>query len=390
MQVPRRRTFWRRVRCGLFLTTSALAGCRSSHEAAVSAVAGSAPAGSAPSVAASAVLPAASVAPDAPFRPQRVDYVGAGLGTRVQFAAYTTPSQDGVRVRDAFRVAIAEMQRLERLLSTWRPDSDVGRVNATPGQFVVVSEETAKLVERALWISERSLGAFDVTFHVLSDLWKFGDAAENPPRVPTRAAVDAARVHVDYRRVALDVPGRRVKLGEGQRMGLDGMSKGYIVDQMAAALRRAGLREFLVQAGGDLYGAGKKPDGTRWESGIQDPRAEIGTSFAKLELEDAAFSTAGDYARAFIVNGKRYHHIIDPKTGYPATASRSVTIWAPTALLADLIDDAVFIIGPKLGLELVESLDGVGAVIVDQKNQLWISQRLREKVKVSGLPKAGP
>jgi len=111
-----------------------------------------------------------------------------------------------------------------------------------------------------------------------------------------------------------------------------------------------------------------------------------GEFFAVLELTDHAFSTAGDYARAYVVGGKRYHHIIDPKTGYPATACRSVTIWAPDATTADGVDDAVFILGPEQGLKLVESLDGVGAVIVDAKNHVFISERVKDKVKVLKQP----
>jgi thiamine biosynthesis lipoprotein len=121
-------------------------------------------------------------------------------------------------------------------------------------------------------------------------------------------------------------------------------------------------------------------------SGIQDPRGPQGEFFAVLPLTDRAFSTAGDYARSFVVGGKRYHHIIDPHTGYPATACRSVTIWAPDATTADGVDDAVFILGPERGLKLVESLTGVGAVIVDKDSRVFISERVQGKVKVLKAP----
>ena len=150
---------------------------------------------------------------------------------------------------------------------------------------------------------------------------------------------------------------------------------------------KAGITSFFVQAGGDLFARGKKPDGSEWSAGIRDPRGKA--SFALLPLTDHAFSTAGDYERAYVVNGRRYHHIIDPRTGYPAKACRSVTIWAPTALVADEIDDAVFILGPEKGLALVESLDGVGAVIVDAHNHLWISKRLEGKVRLTAAPSDG-
>ena len=199
----------------------------------------------------------------------------------------------------------------------------------------------------------------------------------------------AAKKHVDYRRVDLDRGGDRVRIGKDQRISLGGIAKGYAVDAAAKVLKKAGVTSFLVQAGGDLYGAGKKPDGSPWVSGIRDPRGSDTEFFATIELTDHAFSTAGDYARAYIVNGKRYHHIIDPRTGFPATASRSVTVWAPDAFLADAVDDAVFILGPDKGLELVESLDGVGAVIVDAKNEVHVSKRLKDKVVVLHPPTDG-
>ena len=135
------------------------------------------------------------------------------------------------------------------------------------------------------------------------------------------------------------------------RMSLGGIAKGYAVDAAARVLEARGSRAFFVQAGGDLYVQGRKPDGSPFRVGVRDPRGKDASDyFAMLEVEDHAFSTAGDYERGFVKDGKRYHHIIDPRTGYPATASRSVTIWAKDAFTADAIDDAVFILGPEKGL----------------------------------------
>ena len=173
------------------------------------------------------------------------------------------------------------------------------------------------------------------------------------------------------------------------QIGLGGIAKGYAVDKAAAVLERAGLSSFFVQAGGDLFARGRKPDGSEWQAGVRDPRGKEGQLFARLPLSGHAFSTAGDYERSYVVDGKRYHHIIDPRTGQPATACRSVTIWAPTALLADAIDDAAFILGPEKGLKLVESLDDVGAVIVDAKNRLWVSKRLQGKLELVAAPSEG-
>jgi thiamine biosynthesis lipoprotein len=320
---------------------------------------------------------------------QRVEYQGTGLGTKIQLVAYTTERLDRHVIESAFQSALVEMQRLETLLSEWRADSDVGRVNAHAGQFVSISAETAFVIAQSQWSARLSDGAFDISFHSLGHLWKFGDARDASPRPPAQSDVVQALSRVDYRQIELDVPGNRVRIGVGQQVGLGGAAKGYIVDCMATTLLRGGVTDFLVQAGGDLFAAGTKPGGAAWEAGVQDPRAPWGTSFARIQLRDHAFSTAGDYARAYIYEGKRYHHIIDPRTGYPSTASRSVTIWAKTGVLADVLDDAVFILGPEKGLELVESLDDVGAIIVDGKNRVWISRLLRDKLKISHMPSAG-
>jgi len=311
------------------------------------------------------------------------------MGTQVQMIAYSGPRLDEAGTRVALAKAFEHMTELEQRLSEWRADSDVSRVNAAAGRPVRVGSETLVVVERALRAGRRFDGVFDITFQGMSDLWRFGDAAEPVPKVPDPKTVAARLAKVDYRKVQVDAKSGTVRIGAEQQIGLGGVAKGYIVDQAVAVLRAAGLRNFLVQAGGDLYGAGTKPDGSPWVSGVQDPRGPKGKFFAVLELTDHAFSTAGDYARAYVSGGKRYHHIIDPRTGYPATASRSVTVWAPDAITADVVDDAVFILGPERGLPLIESMPGVGAVIVDRDNRVIVSERLRGKVRILSSPTDG-
>jgi len=318
---------------------------------------------------------------------KRVEAKETAMGTSITFVAYTNDKVDESGTRELFAKALDEVKRLEGLLSEWRDDSDVGRVNKGEGEWVSVGPEALELIQKSIAAGKQSDGSFDITFQVMSELWKFGDARDPSPSVPKKTDVQNKKKHIDYRKI--EVQEQTVKLAKGQRIGLGGIAKGYIVDKAVRILKDGGLAAFLVQAGGDLYGSGKKPDGSRWVSGIQDPRGGSGKFFGVLELEDHAFSTAGDYARAYVVDGKRYHHIIDPRTGYPATASRSVTIWAPDALTTDTIDDAVFILGPEKGLALVESLDGVGAVIVDASNKVWVSKRLEGKWKQMSQPTDG-
>jgi thiamine biosynthesis lipoprotein len=230
---------------------------------------------------------------------------------------------------------------------------------------------------------------FDITFEAMHGLWKFDHDLEE--KIPERSAVEAARKLIDWRKIKIDHDARTVKLlRPGMRMSLGGIAKGYAVDAAAGALRAEGLASFFVQAGGDLYVKGRKPDGSPFRVGVRDPRGKDASDyFAMLDVVDHAFSTAGDYERAFVKDGRRYHHIIDPRTGFPATASRSVTVWARDAFTADAIDDAVFILGPEKGLKLVESIDDAGAVIVDTANKVWVSARLKDRVRMLRDPTDG-
>jgi thiamine biosynthesis lipoprotein len=375
-------SFW--LMPAVFVTTWGL-GCDGAHSkvrpadnAAPSAGAARAPLTAAPAASSAALPP-----------PVKVEVKEEAMGTSLHFIAYTSPAADEPTTRAVIAKAVVEIRRLESALSEWKPDSEIGQINAQAGDWVAVGPEAFEVIGKGLWAGKLSDGRFDITFQALSKVWKFGSAQEASPKLPSRVEVEKLRRRVDYRRVEVDEAGRRVRIGKDQQLGLGGIAKGYIVDKAAKVLKDGGVHSFLAQAGGDLYGAGRKPDGAPWVSGVQDPRGAQGEFFAVLELTDHAFSTAGDYARSYVVDGKRYHHIIDPQTGYPATACRSVTIWAPDATTADSVDDAVFILGPERGLKLVESLDGVGAVVVDEQNRVFISERVKDRVKLLKPPTEG-
>jgi thiamine biosynthesis lipoprotein len=348
---------------------------------------GTSPVPSVPTVSTSAAIPTASASGSRSlagmFVPQKIaDNEERAMGTHLAFAAFTSPANDEAKVRSAFLAAADEIRRIETLMTTWRPDSELSKVNTAAGLSpVTVGQETYDVVAASIHTSEISEGTFDITFESLHGLWKFDQDLD--PHPPTDAQVKAKLPLLSFHHVRLDPTARSIYLDQkGVRISLGGIAKGYAVDRAAKVLEDAGISSFFVQAGGDLYTRGKKPDGTDWSAGVRDPRGPDGSFFALLAVTDHAFSTAGDYERSYIVNGRRYHHIIDPRTGYPATASRSVTIWAKTALEADELDDAVFILGPEKGLALVESQDGVGAVIVDAHNKVWISKRLEGKLQV--------
>jgi thiamine biosynthesis lipoprotein len=330
--------------------------------------------------------PAASAAPRAEAIPERVWVDGQAMGTKLLFAGYTNERMSAEDVREAFALAIVEVKRIEALMTTWRDDAELSRVNREAGKSAVqVSDETFGLIKESIRTSEASEGTFDITFESLHGLWKFDQDLD--PHPPTIAQVKAKLSLVNFRHIKLSESDHKVMLDKpGVRISLGGIAKGYAVDKAVALLDKAGLTSYFIQAGGDLFARGKKPDGQGWLAGIRDPRGPDGKSFAMLPISDHAFSTAGDYERSYVVGGRRYHHIIDPRTGFPATASRSVTVWAKTALEADALDDAVFILGPEKGLKLIESRDGAGAVIVDAQNKVWISERLKNQVRVSSPP----
>ncbi len=330
-----------------------------------------------------------SAAPPPSAAPFKIDVTAKAMGTEVRVIAFSNAKADEAQTRAAIDGAIGEIRRLEDVMTTWRA-SELESLNQKSGEWVEVGPDSLDVLDKSIWAGKISKGTFDISFASMNDVWKFGDAADPEPKLPSKLEIAKRRKLVDFEKIELDRAGKRARIGKGQRIDVGGIAKGYAVDAATRVLRKASVTDFLVQAGGDLFGSGKKPDGSRWVSGIRDPRGSATTFFATIELENHAFSTAGDYARSFVKDGKRYHHIIDPRTGWPATACRSVTIWAGDAFTADAVDDAVFILGPDEGLALVESLPDVGAVIVDAKNQVHVSRRLEGKVKITQPPTDAP
>jgi thiamine biosynthesis lipoprotein len=327
---------------------------------------------------------AQAVAPVTPpagsAQPRVVARKYGAMGTEITLSAWTADERKAER---AFGAGYDEIRRIEILMTDWErtgePESDVVRINKAAGKEAVqVSAETFEVIQKSLEMSRKSQGAFDITFD--EDLEK---------KLPSPAEIARRRKLINWRDVVVDAKARTVKLRRaGMRLGLGGIAKGYAVDRCAAVLRGEGLANFMVQAGGDLFVAGSKGP-VNWMVGVRDPRGGPRDIIARMPIQDHAFSTAGDYERSFVLDGKRYHHIIDPATGYPATASREVTIFAPTAFLADALDDAVFILGPKKGLGLVDSFPDCSTMIVDAKNQVWMSKSLEGKLQRTGPPTDG-
>lgn len=331
-------------------------------------------------------LAGVSCSTPAPVAPRPVERSRVAMGSQLRVLVWTTAETSAAAaIEQVFR----EFDRLEALLSVWKPGSDVVRINDAAGREpVVVSSDTLAVLEAAAQASEWTGGKFDITFGALADVWKFDHDQDNT--VPAPQAIAARLPLVDYRLVEVNRGARTAFIRKaGSRIHLGGIGKGYAVDRAAALLREHGFRDFLIQSGGDLYVAGTN-GGAPWKLGIADPRGSAGRTFATVEMSDGTFSTSGDYERFFIKDGVRFHHLIDPDTGTPATGTRSVTIVADGAMLADVLSTGVFILGPAQGLALIEQLPQVEGVIVTAANQVLVSSGLKGRVAIIAPPTDAP
>jgi thiamine biosynthesis lipoprotein len=307
------------------------------------------------------------------------------MGSELNVTAWTADERGALA---AFDAVFKEFDRLEDLMSTWRPASEVARLNAAAGaRPVAVSAEVRDILLIARQISDLTNGAFDVTFGALSDVWKFDHDQDD--RIPGPEEIRQRLPLVNYRDLELRDDGTAFLKRKGMRVNLGGIGKGYAVDRAAAIFRQRGFRDFMIQAGGDLYVAGRH-DGHPWRLGIRDPRGPADRIFAALDLSDGTFSTSGDYERFFIKDGRRYHHIIDLSTGEPARKSRSVTLVTGRAVVADALAKAVFILGPQAGMSLVERLPNIDAVIVGAHNEVVVSPGLKGRLVMLAPPTDAP
>jgi len=308
------------------------------------------------------------------------------MGTAVQLSAWTTDEAAAVA---AFERVFLEFDRLDALMSVWKQGSDILRVNAAAGKSSVpVSPEVREVLRDANEVSEWTAGKFDVTFAALSGLWKFDQDIDG--RVPNRSEIAPRLPLIDYRDLQIDDRAGTASLARaGMQVNLGGIGKGFAIDRAVTILRGAGLTDFMIQAGGDMFVAGRRGD-RPWRVGLQDPRGPANTLFAAIELTDAAFSTSGDYERFFMRDGRRYHHLLDPDTGEPASRSRSVTIMAKNSASADGLATGVFVLGAEQGMALIEKLPDVEGVIVTSDNQVQVSSGLKGRLVQLRAPTDAP
>lgn len=272
----------------------------------------------------------------------------------------------------AIREAFEALKKVDALMSTYKEDSEISILNRE-GK-AQVSEETLEVIEDAIKFSNLTDGAFDITCRPLINLWK---KAKKEEKVPTEEEIEEATSLVGYQRIILE--GNQIRLEKkGMQIDLGGIAKGYAVDKAIEALKKNNIKRALVNAGGDLYALGTDRQGKKWQIGVQDPREED-KIIDIIKVKDRAVATSGDYRRYFTLEGKRFSHIVNPKTGLTVQdVPMSVTIVGPGATTTDALSTGVFVLGPEEGMKLIESLPEVEGMIISEGMKKLTSQGWEE------------
>lgn len=264
--------------------------------------------------------------------------------------------------------AVSEIIRIEKLISAWDPDSETTLINKNAGiKPVKVSLELFKLIERAKQISEITDGAFDISYSSMDDIWKFDGSMQY---MPTKEEVKKSIGKVGYNKIILNARDQSVFLNQkGMRISFGAIGKGYAADKAKELLVSKQVIAGVINASGDLTTWGTKASGEKWLIGIANPLSKD-KIFSWLPIVESSVATSGNYEKFVVFNGKKYSHIIDPRTGYPSRGVNSVTIFAKSAELCDALATAVFIMGKDAGLSLINQLGGTEVILVDEDNKI--------------------
>jgi FAD:protein FMN transferase len=327
--------------------------------------------------------------------PLQVPQVGQTMGEAATgFTTFTTPVMgteiqailpEGPGAAAAAESVFAVFHEVDARMSEWKPTSPLSEVNAAAGErAVAVPKDLRDLLHRSLEIGRMTDGAFDVTWAALWGLWDFKSPDH---QVPDSAEVARRAALVDYRKLVIDDAAGTVELPvTGMKVGLGGIAKGYALDRAVEKLHALGIPNFMLLGGGQVYVSGTK-DGRPWRIGIRDPRGAPDDFFATLEGTNVSTSTSGDYESYFIANGVRYHHILDPRTGWPARGLRSVTTISADATLADALSTSIMVMGKERGLAMLDSIPGVDAVLVDDEGKVAVTPGLEGRLSILRPPR---
>ena len=277
-------------------------------------------------------------------------------------------------------MGIAEINRIERLISSWDSRSETAIINQKAGiEKVKISKELFDLIQRANTIAKLTDGAFDISYASVDQLWDFNGEEAN---MPSAAALKASVAKIGHERIEIDPDLMSVFLTQkGMKIGFGAIGKGYAADRVKALLQSAGAPGGIVNASGDMAVWGKDPKGEPWKIGIVNPLNK-NKVFARFALENNAVVTSGDYERFLFLDGERYGHIIDPRTGIPVKGVVSCTVFAPKAELADALATALFVMGIETGLAFVDQLPNVSALMIDDQGKIHPSKNIQIDEKI--------
>ncbi|MFY7958344.1 FAD:protein FMN transferase [Flavobacterium sp.] len=294
------------------------------------------------------------------------------MGNQFEFTVITASENEAEKL---FEVAITEIQRIEKLLTTFSNDSITAKINEMAGiQAVEVDEEVFQLIKRAQFISKITQGAFDISYGSLDKkFWNFDLQMTSLPN-PNEAKKSVALIN--YENIILDESNQTVFLkNKGMRIGFGGIGKGYAAEMAKKKLIEANVESGIVNASGDLTAWGFQENGEPWTIGIADPNQK-NAIFSAFKITNRAVATSGNYEKFVIINNKKYSHTIDPKTGYPVSGIKSVTILAENAEIADALATPVTVMGIDIGLDFINQLKNIGCIIVDDNNKTYFSNNI--------------
>src|SRR5450432_239784 len=294
------------------------------------------------------------------------------MGNRFQLSA-VSESEELANI--AIDAGIVEIQRIEKLLTTFSEESETAIINRNAGiKPVLVSKETFELIQRSTRISEITQGAFDITYGSADKrLWNFDSSMSKLPDAATASKM--VRL-INYRNVLLNHQDFSVMLKEkGMRIGFGGIGKGYAAERAKLMMKRKGIESGIVNASGDMTTWGLQPNGEPWTIGIADPNAKE-RLFSYMNITNKAVATSGNYEKFIMVNGQKYSHTINPKTGLPVRGIKSVTILSANAEIADAMATPVMIMGIRAGLDMINQINDLEAIVVDDHDNVYVSKNI--------------
>ena len=286
----------------------------------------------------------------------------------------TVVANDSIQGHNYIDTAILEITRIEKLISSWDANSQTSKINKDAGiKPVVVDTELFELIKRAISISKLTDGAFDISYASMDRIWKFDGSMTE---VPTINKINASVAKVGFQNIVLNKDKNTVFLKKkGMKIGFGAIGKGYAADKAKALLISKGVSAGIINASGDMNTWGNQPNGKPWTVAITNPMNK-NKVFALFPLINNAVVTSGNYEKFVNLNGKRYTHIIDPRTGYPSSGIISVTVFAPKAELADALATSIFVMGKEVGLNRINQLPKVECIIIDEKGNISTSNNI--------------